>query len=144
MSKLETGRILFILIDDDDVNNTISQLIIKNAWAEAETVTFTNARAALEFLQDAFTETDRINQSGIMFLNITMPVMTGWEFIDQFEKLPDDIKTRIKVYVLSASLDYRDIDRSRINKYVLEFFPKPLTVEIVRSVKAKLTLGGYE
>ncbi|MCW3121853.1 MAG: hypothetical protein JWQ38_1345 [Flavipsychrobacter sp.] len=73
-------------------------------------------------------------ESAILFLDINMPVMNGWEFLERFEELDASVKSRIKVHILSSSVDKRDMERARINKNVAHYLVKPLTKETIRLV----------
>ena len=70
----------------------------------------------------------------LIFLDINMPSMTGWEFLEYFDKLDDIIKNHFKIYILSSSVDQRDKDKANTNSYIKGFISKPLTREIILSV----------
>jgi response regulator RpfG family c-di-GMP phosphodiesterase len=125
---------LFILIDDDDTNNMISRLVIQGARPNADVLTFSNPIAALKYVRDELIHDRAVGQEIIMLLNIHMPSITGWEFLAQFEAFSDEIKSLIKVYILSASLDVRDEEMARDNTHVIDFLSKPLTTEMVLKI----------
>ena len=63
-----------------------------------------------------------------------MPIMTGWEFLEQFDKFSNNIKNCIAIYMLTSSLDPRDKDRSTENNNVKDHLVKPLTAKIVTTI----------
>jgi CheY-like chemotaxis protein len=70
----------------------------------------------------------------LIFLDINMPIMDGWEFLDEFQKLPDFLLEKCKVTMLTSSLDHDDIEKSKKYKCVVGFISKPLTVEILKDM----------
>ncbi len=88
------------------------------------------------FPEKALEELVALSESGgkefpdIIFLDINMPRMDGWEFLQEFEKLPDTILNKCSVYMLTSSIDPNDIEKSKTYKTVKNFFSKPLTPEI--------------
>lgn len=68
----------------------------------------------------------------LVFLDIDMPIMDGFQFIDEFEKLSEETKSYCKIVMLTSSLDPKDIAKSKKNKYVLKYMNKPLTQESLK------------
>src|ERR1041384_7342896 len=98
---------LFILVDDDLVNNNICKLYIRHALSNVEIVDFTLPERGFYYVESLF---DRENASAILLLDINMPTMTGWDFLEKYDALPQKIKDRITIYMLSSSVDKRDRD----------------------------------
>ena len=63
-----------------------------------------------------------------------MPTMTGWEFIEQYEKFRGEVKKQITIYILSSSVDQRDMDKAATNQHIKGFISKPLKREAIFSV----------
>ena len=63
-----------------------------------------------------------------------MPSITGWEFLDQYEKFSEDVKKQISIYILSSSVDPRDKDKAEANKYIKGFISKPLDKAMILSI----------
>lgn len=131
MSEREKNNRSFLIVDDDEISNVITSRIIQNSCVDAEIMTFVNPVAALEYLRKDFAADYSKSGEVILLLNLTMPVLTGWEFLSEFETLPGKTKDRFRVYILSASVDFRDEQRSQTSKYVRGFLRKPLTTEAV-------------
>jgi CheY-like chemotaxis protein len=113
------------LIDDDPVTNMINTKIV-TMTSDSSVVAFTDAQKALE--QFSATMNSALDQMpDIIFLDINMPVMDGWEFLDEFQKLPHEIIQNCKVFVLSSSIDQGDVEKAKGYNSVSDFISKPLT-----------------
>lgn len=105
-----------IIIDDDRLSTTITRLMLKVSLHKPEIITFTDPTEGLQFIESEYCERV-VEKPAIVLLDINMPVMTGWEFLERFDAL--DVKTEmIILYVLSSSADPRDKQRSYANKNV--------------------------
>jgi hypothetical protein len=112
----------FIFIDDDPICNMISRQIIRNEFPEADMSIFESARLALAHLVE-MNEGEKGMKTWI-FLDLNMPEMNGFEFLEEFSKRMDSL-TDIEVKVLTSSID--DRDRIRVSNYafVSGFHSKP-------------------
>ena len=117
------------LIDDDQVCHLISTKII-NMFSSFDVESFTDAREALKEIRWRTSDQDK-KVSEFILLDIDMPGMNGWQFLEEFEKLPEDIVKKSCVIMLSSSTSYMDIEKSRHYKSVKQFLSKPLTEEKV-------------
>lgn len=123
----------FIIVDDDHINNTITRLMIKKTLGDVDSTIFTMPEQGLAFIQSEYV---KIVKPTILFLDINMPTMTGWEFIQRFEKFSDVVKKQITIYTLSSSIDQRDIDQAEANQYVKGFISKPVTQDVINSISS--------
>jgi CheY-like chemotaxis protein len=121
----------FIIVDNDPVNNLLCSLAIKDAAPDAEFLAFTDPLKAFDYVT-AYTEGN--NAMNVLLLDINMPIWSGWDFADHFEKLDDKIKNSFKIYMLSSSVDNDDKLRALENKNVVDYIEKPLTEEKVSSL----------
>jgi CheY-like chemotaxis protein len=119
-----------MLVDDDRLSNMISAKIIAKNFSYIVSA-FTNAREALKSLKQ-WIGVDNEQIPDIIFLDINMPHMDGWEFLDEFQELYINLSDKCKVIMLSSSLDRRDIEKSKTYQCVTEFISKPLTSEKVK------------
>lgn len=121
-----------LLIDDDNIFNFLNkQIIMMDHFAES-VHSHVNAVSALEELSSQCKADGEFPD--IIFLDINMPVMDGWEFLEEFEKLPQKFPERCKIYMLSSSIDPNDIEKSKAYKSVKDFISKPLSEEILRAI----------
>jgi response regulator RpfG family c-di-GMP phosphodiesterase len=130
----------FILIDDDPMNNLISKLTIEMTLGQSDIKAFVNPEVGLAYVQNEFSALK--DMSALLLLDINMPIMSGWEFLEMFDNLSFDIKDRVKICILSSSIDERDKERSYTNKNVVDFLVKPLTdKDIERITTTELKKG---
>jgi len=109
-----------LLIDDNYIDNFVTRKILEGGnFAESITVV-RSANEAINSLRDGLLKPD------VIFLDVRMPLMSGFEFLDEFDKIDID-KTGIKIFMLSSSLDPLDMRKSSDNKYITQFIHKPLT-----------------
>ena len=124
----------FILIDDDPMNNLICKLTIEMTVGASDIKAFVNPENGLEYFQNEFSSLK--DTSAMLLLDINMPIMSGWEFLEMFDNLSFEIKDRVKICILSSSIDERDKERSYANKNVLDFLVKPLTDKDIQRITA--------
>jgi CheY-like chemotaxis protein len=121
----------FIIVDNDPVNNLLCSLAIKDAATNADILDFTDPLKAFEYIS-AYNQSN--NSMNILLLDINMPIWSGWDFTDHFDKLDEKIKKNFKIYILSSSIDNDDKLRAVENKNVVAYIEKPLTEEKVSSL----------
>lgn len=127
-----------LLIDDDDATNFIHQVIIKKAKIAEQVITTFNGKQALEYLTNngRYANTENTLPS-LIFLDINMPVMDGWEFIRAYQGLPENIKNQIIIVMLTTSYDPDDQERALKIPELAEFEKKPLTFEMMDRITQK-------
>ncbi len=122
----------FIIVDDDKLVNMFCSMMIKKFVGLTNIKTFENPETALEFLKELPLQ-DGEEPNIILFLDINMPTMSGWDFLEFFKDLDDKIKRAIQIYILSSSVDERDLERALDNEHVKAFLVKPLTKDMLLS-----------
>src|SRR5687767_11451917 len=128
MNKLQHKTIF--LIDDDSVTNFINTKIILGNFPFT-VFSFTNAMEALQELS-RYQAHEAHFMPDLIFLDVNMPHMDGWEFLEEFQKLPDSLLKKCIVAMLTSSVDQEDIERSQMYKCVVGFISKPLTVDMLK------------
>lgn len=123
----------FIIIDDDVFNNTICTVTITKTVNDAAIKTFLDPREGFNYIASEYSKPNE-ESNAILFLDINMPLMNGWQFLEKFADLDERVKERVKIYILSSSVDKRDIQKAKENKYVKHYLVKPLTKETIRLV----------
>lgn len=124
----------FIVIDDDTLANMITEKMIRIYEPGALVETFADAGAALAAMSGLDgTGTPR----AIVLLDINMPGLSGWQFLDAFEATGGCVHDQYRVYMLSSSIDNRDKDRASLYPCVAGMLGKPLTPESIRMVVRK-------
>ena len=126
-----------LLIDDDEINNFISIKLIKKALQNTEIVACLNGRFALDQLIE-IQKNDPSKLPDYILLDINMPVMNGWEFLDEYKRLNIDPLGKSKIFIISSSVFSNDINKAKSYPLVKNFISKPLNVEkIVELFKVK-------
>ena len=116
-----------LLIDDDAVTNMINTKVIKMNFSY-NVHDYTNAQLALEQLKQ-WCQSFPDKLPFIIFLDINMPIMDGWEFLAEYQKLPSVAHEKSKIIILTSSIDAEDIEKAKSYHVVRDFFSKPLTSE---------------
>jgi len=122
-----------IIIDDDPVNNFLCKLIIKRALGEIVIETFIKPDEGLRFLKEEFSSSDN-KIPAILLLDINMPAMNGWQFLEHYAKLDEKIKNQVRLYILSSSIDITDKQRAAENKHVIDYIEKPIRKQKLLSI----------
>ena len=123
----------FIIIDDDEIINMICTVTLKKMSADVNIKTFLDPAAALAHIAADYSDPDEDHRA-ILFLDLSMPVMNGWGFLERFNDFDRAVKARIKIYILSSSDDRRDLDKAKADANVIDYLVKPLTRETIRQV----------
>ncbi len=130
MSAYSTEPNIVFLIDDNSVDNFVHKKMIELNKFSSQVRTFSNAKDALFYLS----EIDELNYNehiipSIIFLDLNMPLINGFQFLELYEKLPSIIHTKCKIVILTSSLNPADKNISVKNNHILAFLNKPLNSE---------------
>jgi response regulator RpfG family c-di-GMP phosphodiesterase len=120
-----TDKLNIILIDDDHISNLINSKMIGKYNADVKLSVFLKAQEALKKLPEIIDDSPTI-----IFLDINMPEMNGWEFLDAF----DFKKGNCRVYMLTSSINESDKQKAASYSVVESFISKPLSFEKLKSV----------
>lgn len=123
----------FIIIDDDAINNTVCRKIIEKTYPNIGIADFTDPELGLKYIVDKYSQKNNKDKA-ILLLDITMPVMDAWEFLEEFQKLDDATKSSIKIHILSSSVNKVDMARAQADSNVEYYLIKPLTKESIRLI----------
>lgn len=123
-----------LCVDDDPITLMLYKMVIRKSEFAQEITTAQNGEEALAFF-------DRIASDGIteyprlIFLDLNMPIMGGWEFLDHFTKQKYNAFRDTKVIVLSSTIDPQDIDKAKTYPMVIDFQSKPISREMLENLK---------
>lgn len=116
-----------MVIDDSYFDRLIAEKVIQIAHFSKNTITIDGALKAADYLILNADNPEKLPE--IIFLDINMPEVSGFDFLDRFEEIPIQKKDCCKIFMLSSSVDPEDIKRAHKSKYVVSFISKPLTKE---------------
>ncbi len=129
MKKLK-GLNCILLIDDDEANNYLNRKLIELSGIDVHVEVALNGLAALEYLTSTG---DFANKKfpcpELIFLDINMPRMNGWEFLEEYEKLKIEQKGKIVIAMLTSSNNIDDMQRAKQEEFLSDYIYKPLTQE---------------
>lgn len=127
-----------LCVDDDPITLMLYKMVIAKSSFTEEIVTAKNGQEALDY----YIKLNEANDDccpDLIFLDLNMPVMGGWEFLDNFEdKHYERFHDKTKVIVLSSTIDPNDIEKSKKYPMVIDFMSKPITKEMLEDLKQKL------
>ncbi|HAH35559.1 MAG TPA: response regulator [Algoriphagus sp.] len=112
-----------VLIDDDPISTFVTEkLISKNVKQPCQFFKYQSAKTALNEIYQI--------RPNYLFLDLNMPEMTGWDFLDNF----DSQKNEAEIYILSSSVDERDINKASKYQVVKDYLSKPLIKKYIKSI----------
>jgi CheY-like chemotaxis protein len=117
-------KLHFIVIDDSKLDCFIAEKIIKNTGICESIKSFLMAQDALDYIRE-FPPTEGIHT--IMLVDIQMPVMNGFQFVEEFEKLPIQLTENYSIYIISSSINDTDLKKVHNFESIRQFLNKPLT-----------------
>ena len=119
----------FLLIDDEDIFNYLNSEIIQLVNQEYHRQSFNSGMEALDHIRRIMSE--HMPMPDVILLDIRMPGMSGFDFLDELMKYDRSRLDNTAVYILSSSLDHRDMERAQSYPLVRGFRSKPLSEEMV-------------
>ncbi|WP_412476066.1 response regulator [Flavobacterium sp. TBRC 19031] len=117
-----------ILIDDDLSVNYFHRRLVTILNLTDDIHTFFNGKQALEGIMTV-NKASEPGKNVLIFLDLNMPLMSGWEFLEEFEKLKHKLHINCSIHVISASLNPMDKEKAEQNPNVMSYISKPLSKE---------------
>lgn len=119
-----------MLIDDNKIDNFFHERVIRKNNAAKEVIAMESGQAAIDHIKAR----DAVLQPELIFLDINMPGMDGWEFIEHYKLLDNSLQKAMIVVMLTTSDNPDDIARARTQGILSDFKTKPLTKEMLSDV----------
>jgi CheY-like chemotaxis protein len=133
-----------LVVDDDLIALSLCEFAIKNSNFSKQVQTAKNGREALEiFFNLEESKDENLVIPTLIFLDLNMPIMDGWDFLKAYLQKFATKYPEIKVCILSSTIDPEDFVKAGKYKIVLEFISKPLTMEILHELKKSSQLKKY-
>jgi CheY-like chemotaxis protein len=132
-----TKPFIICIVDDDDVYQfTVTRTIETNKLAK-KILIFSDGEEALNFLSDNIGKNEQLPD--VIFLDINMPIMDGWQFLQEYVHIKPRIGKKITIYLVSSSVDPVDLEKaSKINE-ISDYIIKPITPVQLKEIIEKLT-----
>ncbi len=125
---------LTYIVEDDKANNFLCKMTLEEAGV-TNTRSFLRAELALNDLK-LMQERKEVFPS-LILLDINMPAMDGWSFLNEYRQFPDEVKSGTSVFLFSSSDHPRDLEKAKDYPEVLDFLAKPLSEEVANALKEK-------
>ncbi|MCC3159281.1 response regulator [Hymenobacter sp. 15J16-1T3B] len=122
------------LIDDDSLGNYLTEALLRLENFASQICTYESAEDALAALLRAPTP------PRVIFLDLNMPVMSGWDFLDALAPHRHRLLGQCQIYILTSSLALSDMEKARTYDLVSGLIHKPIDREEIRAIQAELTL----
>ena len=122
----------FIIIDDSQLDCFIGEKIIQNTGTFSSVKSYTQAAEAYEIIKNS--DPSPAEAITIVVLDIQMPVMNGFQFVENFELLPENIRANYAIFMFSSSINENDKNRIEYHPCIRKFYGKPISKEIVAKI----------
>lgn len=132
MAQLQPKFERVMLIDDNPTDLYISSRIISKNNFGKEVLEYSSGQAALIYLQHNQKNAALLPE--VIFIDIYMPLMSGFQFLEEFNKLSSALKKQCQVFIISSTIDDLDIVRARTDQNVAFFQVKPITKEFLNRI----------
>ena len=121
-----------LLVDDDEINNFLSNELIRFYQPNVAIISMLYVEEALEYLSQKIIQKQELPE--IILVDINMPHLNGWDFMDAFEKMEAEAIKNVRVYVYTSSIYYKDLEKVKSYKSVIKLITKPFTDEMISEI----------
>jgi len=128
--------LIISIVDDDEIYQFTASRTIKAVESTCEVLIFSDGERAINFLKDTSERPEQLPD--IIFLDINMPIMDGWQFLEAYIKLKPKIGKKITIYMVSSSVDPADTERAKYISELSDYIVKPITPEQFKDLIASL------
>jgi CheY-like chemotaxis protein len=128
---MKSNKIICI-VDDENINQFIVTTIIKNIDNKITVLTYKNGEDAIESLKKLVSQKSSIPD--IILLDINMPVMNGWQFLDEYVKIKSQIDKKIAIYILSSSSNPEDKKKAKTYTEIHDYLSRPLDPSTLKKI----------
>lgn len=119
-----TNQPLVMMIDDNEIDLFVSKKFLRISGITDNTISFLSAKDALDYIAANATVLEKLPK--LILLDIQMPEINGFRFLELFQNTPESAQHEMKIIMLSSTLDPLDIEKARNNRFVVDILKKPL------------------
>lgn len=120
------------IVDDDDIYRFTIERTLESLELATKTMTFSDGEQAINFISDHHNEDAELPD--IIFLDIDMPVMDGFQFMEEYEKIKSNVAKDMTIYMVSSSMDPVDIDSAKKIASISDYIVKPISSDRLKSI----------
>lgn len=131
---MKTVRLM--IVDDDELVFFLTSRMIAALHLPTEVISCTDGLEAITYFKNNVNNADELPD--VVFLDLSMPIMDGWEFLDEYSVLRSGIAKQNNLYVLSSSVSPHDVERSKQYSFVVDFCVKPLSKDLIHKILTEL------
>ncbi|RTY87675.1 response regulator [Flavobacterium sp. RSP49] len=128
MNKINT----FCIVDDDDIYQFTTSVLLKKTDLVNKIIVFSNGLKAINFLKDEMGNKENIPD--VLFLDINMPVMDGWEFLEEYLLIKHMMPKTVVIYMVSSSVDEKDVLKAKSISALSGYLVKPISTQNIMEV----------
>lgn len=127
-----------LCVDDDAITLMLCKKVIIKTGFSKETVTAQNGEEALKYFDNIAENSDNTTLPQLIFLDLNMPILGGWEFLDIFSEPKYSSFNKTKIVVLSSTIDPEDLEKAKKYPMVIDFLSKPISVSMLDYLNSKI------
>ncbi len=136
MKTLKSRYSSIMLIDDNEIDNFINQKMMESCNFSENIHIYTSGKSALEYLKnmERIQDGSKLTTPELIFLDINMPVLDGFQFVEEFEKLDKKFISATKIIMLTSSIDPDDHAKSKLFSSIHDYVIKPLSQSALKGI----------
>lgn len=132
---MSTTHKVVMLVDDNEIDNIINEKMLQSSGYAEIVYSYTSAKGALEFLQNLTKLPQRKDLiPSTIFLDIDMPLMDGFQFLEELKSIPEQALSETKIIMLSSSFNPKDVTDAKKHPKVSDYINKPLSEEAIKKL----------
>ncbi|MEP2671484.1 MAG: response regulator [Cyclobacteriaceae bacterium] len=131
--------VVICIVDDDDVYQYTVTRALKSDSLVKKILVFSDGEEALDFVTDNIGKVDDLPD--IIFLDVNMPIMDGWQFMEEYIKLKPRVGKEITIYMVTSSVDPVDIEKAEKFREISDYLVKPIQPDQLRELVTSLEKG---
>ena len=133
-----------LCVDDDKITLTLIKLVVNKAAFAEEIITKLNGKEALEYYAGLSENPSTEFYPELIFLDLNMPVMGGWDFLEEFNKTFYQKFKNTRVVIISSSTDPDEKAKAKKYPMIIDYIPKPLTVGLMNDIRERFSELAYD